>query len=306
MKRIKKMLALLLVLVLSFGLAMTTAYAADGLTITVGTASGVVGGTVTVPVTISNNPGILSAKLKFNFDSDQLELTGMANGEVFIGDTVLFEANCEAGTVILDNSTADDPVSSDGTLLTLTFQIKAEAAGSCPVTVTATQIIGSAISGIDAAVVDGEVTVVSGEGPSMEDVISKPDALPAENISFDGDTMTITPAENTPACVVLVKKADGSYERVPAVANAQGGYDFDVSAMPEGASIVVAVKGDLDNDGIIEASEAGQLKAAQLGKLATFTEFMTAVADFDGDGTIEASEAGQLKAAQLGKLKLSW
>lgn len=128
--------------------------------------------------------------------------------------------------------------------------------------------------------------------------------LPEENISFSGDTMTIAPAENTPACVVLVKNGD-TYTRVAATKNGNN-YDFDVSALPEGASIVVAVKGDLNGNGEIDSTETVQINAAQLGKLTNFDAFQKMVVDINGNGEIDSNETVQINAAQLGKIKLGW
>lgn len=298
MKHSKRLLALLLVLALSLSLAITTAVAAgDGLTITVGTVSGQAGENVTVPVTISNNPGILSAKLEFSFDSTALELTGMANGEIFTGTEVMFEPNPAKATAVLDNSTADDAVSGNGTLLTLTFKIKeSAAAGDCEVNVTVTQIVGSNFTNVTAAAVAGKVTVVASEaeGPTIDDVISKPgeSVLPADSITFSGSTMTITPTETTPACVVLIKNGD-NYSKVTATKNGDK-YDFDVSNLPEGTSIVVAVKGDANGDGGITVADyiaiARSLQPSSSNKYAALDALGGVVGDANGDGSITVAD----------------
>ena len=299
MKCIKKMLALLLVLAISVSFAVTTVFAADGLTITVGTASGKAGDTVTVPVTFSNNPGILSAKLTFGFNSDLLELTNITNGEVFTGVNVLFEANIEKGTVVFDNSTADSAVSANGALLTLTFKIRTEtAAGNYSVTVTPNQIVGSALAAITAEAVAGEITVVSGEGPSMDNVDTG--KLP------EGAQVTITEdgklnVKNDTACVVLVKQADGSYERATAVKNEQGSYDFDI---PADAEIVVAVKCDVTGDGVVNANDAFVLNRIAGGAI-TPNALQTAVGAING-GQITANDAFLANRAAGGAYTINW
>ena len=129
--------------------------------------------------------------------------------------------------------------------------------------------------------------------------------LPKENITIADGTMTIAPADNTPACMVLVKNGD-QYTRVAATKNADNTYNFNVSNLPEGASIVVAAKADLDGNGTIDAPETVQIKAAQLGNLTTFSNLQNMVADLDGNGEIDAAETVQIKAAQLGNFVLGW
>lgn len=290
MKHSKRLLALLLVLALSLSLTITTAVAAgDGLTITVGTVSGQAGETVTVPVTISNNPGILSAKLKFSFDSTALELTDMINGEIFTGTKAMFQPNLAKATAVLDNSTADDAVSGNGTLLILTFKIKeSAAAGDCEVNVTVTQIVGSSSTNVTAAAVAGKVTVTAveppAEVPSMEDVDTTklPDAAEV-TITADGKLNV----KNDAACVVLVEKADGSYEKVPAVQNPSGGYEFEI---PADAKIVVAVKGDVDGNGKVNLRDYSavvkSLLSSDNSNYSPLSVFGVAVGDVDGNNKI--------------------
>lgn len=283
MKRMKKTLALLLALAMSFSLAVTSAFAAGELTVTVGTVSGAAGDTVEVPVAVSNNPGILSTKLAFSFDSDALELTGMTKGEAF-ADARL-EANLEAGIAVLDNSTASAVVSGDVALLTLIFKIKnGTVADTYTVSVDVKQVVGESLNTIAAVAEVGSVTVTEAAAdlPSVDkdvDTSKMPETLPAENISFeksedDKTIMTINPvstkADETvtaPACVVLIKNGE-TYTKVTANANADGTYSFDVSALG-GGEIVIAVKGDTNQDGAFAADDASDIlrDVASGGKL---------------------------------------
>ena len=108
------------------------------------------------------------------------------------------------------------------------------------------------------------------------------------------------------ACVVAYTTDDGAtYTPVSAV-QADSGYNFVVPDYSENMKFVVAVKGDVNGDGILDSTDTGQVKAVQLGKIKTFTALQTLAADLDGNGTIESTEAGQIKAAQLGKIQLAW
>ena len=69
---------------------------------------------------------------------------------------------------------------------------------------------------------------------------------------------------------------------------------------------VVAVKGDVSGNGALDSDDVVQIKAAQLGKLTTFTDLQKLVSDINGDGILDSDETVQVKAAQLGKLSLAW
>ena len=104
----------------------------------------------------------------------------------------------------------------------------------------------------------------------------------------------------------MIEHADGSYTRLEAAATSDGGYDFDISDVQEGEGLVIAVKGDINLDGKLMPNEVAMIKAAQLGKLDTFTVLQNILADLNGDGKIMPNEVAMIKAAQLGKLELSW
>lgn len=308
MKRMKKTLALLLALAMSFSLTAISIFAEGKLTVAVGTVTGTTGNTVQLPVTVSNHPGIVSAKLAFSFDSKALELTGMTKGEAF-ADAML-EANLEDGIAVLDNSTADAAVSGDVTLLTLTFQIKKDAAvGTYAVSVEAKQVVGGEpVDNITAAVQAGSVTVTEAAAdlPSVEDVDTskKPETLPEENISFAKDAegktiMTIDPVSisggetvTAPACVVLIKNGE-SYTKVNATANGDGTYSFDVSELGEG-QIVVATKGDANGDGIVDVTDyttiARSLLQSSNGRYQALEGCDAMAADADGNGAVDVTD----------------
>ena len=77
-----------------------------------------------------------------------------------------------------------------------------------------------------------------------------PVAAVTSEISSDGTATLHVTAANP--CVVIVKKADGTYERLEAVDNGNGGYDFIQAGYTETMEFVVAVKGDYDGDGAFQ------------------------------------------------------
>ncbi len=100
---------------------------------------------------------------------------------------------------------------------------------------------------------------------------SIPQVLPEEKIEITGENSgtpiaTVTSEiENGTAilhvtaanpCVVVVEKADGTYERLTAVQNADGSYDFSQEGYTEGMKFHVLLKGDADGNGQVTTDDA--------------------------------------------------
>lgn len=88
------------------------------ITIAGGTASGVPGGQVTVPVRIKNNSGIAGFALAISYDESALNLSGISAGELL--DEGMFEFQSDNGVAIWANI---ENKSEDGVLLYLTFDV---------------------------------------------------------------------------------------------------------------------------------------------------------------------------------------
>ena len=141
------------------------------------------------------------------------------------------------------------------------------------------------------------------DGPTMDDVdITRlPDSAEV-TVSEEG----ILNVKNDVACVVLVKKADGTYEKVTTTGgSAENGYNFDVSTLPEGASIVVAVKGDVTGDGTIDANDAFILNRIAAGAYPA-NELQNSVGMVTGGETITANDAFIANRVAAGAYNLNW
>ena len=133
---------------------------------TVGSISGKPGDTVTVPIRISENPGIIAARLKISYDSDALTLTNVTDGGILgeyeFGDTL----TANPYIVSWSNGTAQTDYSANGDLVYLTFKIAENAtAGTLPVTVSydAEEIYNKAFENITFAMNPGIITVEESE-----------------------------------------------------------------------------------------------------------------------------------------------
>ena len=129
---------------------------------------------------------------------------------------------------------------------------------------------------------------------------------PGSGWVLDGTTLNSFTVSSTSdkACIVLVRAADGSYTRLAAT-NSGTTHRYSTALQAED-KLVVAVKGDINGDGVLSGAETTQIKAAQLGRLTTFTDLQDILADLNGDGVLRGAEVTQVKAAQLGLLTLGW
>lgn len=125
--------------------------------ISVGTVDGKAGQTVTVPVSISGNPGIAGYSLKVDFDTNALTLNSMTVGSLITGNGT-FSVNNEAHIV---NWYTVDNMTGNGELLKLSFTVKEGAAeGTIPVSVSLNDGLDSNLSNEDGIAVP--VTISSG------------------------------------------------------------------------------------------------------------------------------------------------
>lgn len=136
--------------------------------------------------------------------------------------------------------------------------------------------------------------------------------------SADAPTITVTApaagwklgAENTftvasdddVACVVLVKKADGTYQKLTATTGENGKHSF-TATLAADDSIVVALKGDVSGDGVITAAEARKLLGASSGKV-TLTDIEKLRSGSAGEPT--AAEARKVLGVSSGKTAFDW
>ncbi len=126
----KKLLALCLTVLLVVAMVPVFAVSADATpAITVSNAEGFNGDTVTVKVTLVDNPGIISAKIKVAYDAEVLELTASAAGSAYAGSNTTFSKTLSANPYVMNwsDGLAEENYT-DTDFATFTFKIKDGAA----------------------------------------------------------------------------------------------------------------------------------------------------------------------------------
>ena len=105
------------------------------------------------------------------------------------------------------------------------------------------------------------------------------------------------------SCAVLFTTDGENYTRLTGTAG-DNGYRFTVDVTQK-MTIVVALKGDVNLDGVLKNQDVTMAKAANLGKR-TLSTLQEMVADVTGDGVFKNQDITKFKAALLGKTTLNW
>ena len=119
--------------------------------------------------------------------------------------------------------------------------------------------------------------------------------------TYSGETTFTVSCDNT--CAVLYTADGENYTRLTGTAE-DNGYSFTVD-VTQNMTIVVALKGDVNLDGVLKNQDVTMAKAANLGKR-TLSTLQEMVADVTGDGVFKNQDITKFKAALLGKTTLSW
>ena len=154
--RIIAVIGLIFVLIMTIAGGKTRVQAA-GAALSVSSVSAEKGGTVTVNVSLSNNPGIWGIKVKAEYDSSVLQLKSISNGNVFQSSEVMCN---EAKGIYIANSSDFNNVTGNGTLFTIEFKVLDGAdAASCNVSVKSEKVQNVDGSDVDVSGGSGKVTV---------------------------------------------------------------------------------------------------------------------------------------------------
>lgn len=167
---LKLSVSLLVVFSMLFSLTLAalnvSAVENDVLGITVETVDAEQGENVFVKVDITNNPGIIALKLNLSYDPAALTLVGAVDGEL-IGDALFTNAYANPFTMTWNEGDAEVNNTSTGTLVTLEFQVKEDAAAGATVVTVETGIANDCINydlnPVDVDVIPGAVNVAEPE-----------------------------------------------------------------------------------------------------------------------------------------------
>ncbi len=136
---INRPVSLFLAFLIVIATGMPIAVAVSQPTIIVGSVEGNPGDTISVQITVENNPGIIALRIFVEYDAKVLQLTDVQDGTVFSTGKSTFNNHLEAipFTMLWEDGASKVNYTSNGTLVTLTFTVLESAkGGNSSVTVT--------------------------------------------------------------------------------------------------------------------------------------------------------------------------
>lgn len=114
----------------------------------------------------------------------------------------------------------------------------------------------------DGTTVDGVTTFKAGTSADAPEIKV---TAPAAGWKLDAENTFTVASDNDVACVVLVKKADGTYQKLTATTGENGKHSF-TATLAADDSIVVMLNGDMNGDGVVNASDATLVSRACLSE----------------------------------------
>ena len=221
----RRVISALLSFVLLFSLLPVSVFAADSdgtqtAAVSVDTVSAAPGSTVQVAVRVKDNPGILGAKLTFEYD-DGLTLIDAKAGEAFSALTMTkpgrFESPC---AFVWDGQEIGDEDVRDGVILTLTFEVASDSTGyehrTIRVSCGSNDFVDRDLQPMRIDLTDGGVSVISyipGD-VNMDGEVLPVDIVQARRYLAGGYSQNIyvpaidvnADAELTPVDIILIRR----------------------------------------------------------------------------------------------------
>lgn len=117
---------------------------AEGAVITAKTAWGMPGNQAKVVLTMENNPGIVGMTLQLKLNDSVMSVTSAENGTAVNGANIRFTPPASGSNYIWTGTEVGADEISDGTLLTLTLDVKADAKlGEYPIEISCTDAVNN-------------------------------------------------------------------------------------------------------------------------------------------------------------------
>ncbi|THF76233.1 S-layer homology domain-containing protein [Cohnella fermenti] len=207
-------------------------------TVTVGSANGVAGENVTVPVVLSeSSDGVASYGIRIDFDTNVLEAQSV-QGES--GDYFSSIINNNSGYVQAawaDASGGDEPLDAGSRLFLLTFTIKEDvASGDSPLTVAEEDLLSFTLTDASAielekTLVEGKITVMQSEPTSWTYSIA-----PIENQTLTALTVGYAAGAEETKTIAVIRTGTGTLTNVTTVLGGTNADDFTVT-QPESTTL---------------------------------------------------------------------
>ena len=303
-KPISFLLAIIL-LFLSIGIAPTVLAAGATTEIKFGEVEGKVGDEVTVPVTISNNPGISIFFFVVKYDVEGLTFVSADEGEILTSGTFTPVNDSVNGELSLPWFTVDGDIAEDGVLMNLTFRINESAKGDFELTVRyLPQDIANAMSTqVDCTVMNGKISTgstVKGTVTSFGEA-TEPVTLRLLENGTEIDKVTSTDGTYSFSSV-----SPGTYTiEVSKLNHATRTYEITVAREDITEALKIHLKGDIDGNGRVNTTDVNRA-FAHVRKTNFLTGYELTCADVIGtDGKVNTTDVNRI-FAHVRKTNLLW
>jgi hypothetical protein len=240
------------------------AFAAGPPTITAGTASGKPGETVSIPLSISNNSGIIALYCSINYDDTQLKLTRVTNGSVLTDPAHSGALTSNPYRLCFDMSLSSSNNINNGVFATLEFEIlpAAEPGGKAiSISYNPNEIYDFAQKNVFFELLNGKITVLSEDADASQ---ANNSTEPSNNTTGTWDKIVIDDAVAKEKNITTGKVGEGMIVR--------GDDLHDVSMTIQNGTKYAVIEIDTDRTEVLFKEEGGKVQG---------------YIDADGDGTFE-------------------
>ncbi len=302
----KKIGCLILTAVLIFTTILALpVYATGNTSVDFGQVEGKRGEEVTIPVTISDNPGISTFRFRVSYDTDDLQFVSVEKTSITENGTITSQVDLENNNVTFLWFQAENQADGDGVIANLKFKILDTAKGDYPLTVTylSEDLLDEDSTPIPYTVTDGKITVkgvtVSGNivsfGESSESVTLK---------LLDGTT-EIDQVITTNGSYAFESVLPGNYTiQVSKADHVTRKYDITVADMELAQDVKIHLLGDITGDGSITTVDAMRVNSHAKG-VNLLTDYLFLCGDITNDGSITTVDAMRVNSHAKG-VNLLW
>lgn len=293
-KPIYFLLALIL-LFSSIGMASTALAAGTTTEIKFGEVKGKNGDEVTVPVTISNNPGISTFFFVVEYDAENLMFVSADKGEILTSGTFTPVNDSKKGKISLPWFTTDGDITENGVIMNLTFKICETANGDYDLTVRylSQDISNETYMQVDCNVTNGKISTgstVSGTVTSFGEA-TEPVILRLLKSGTEIDKVTSTDGTYSFSSV-----SPGTYAiEVSKLNHATRIYEITVKHENITDALKIHLKGDLNGDGKVNVVDVAKANA-HAKKTVNIEDYELLCADINGDGKVNVVDVAKMNA----------
>ena len=229
MSNLKKKLAVLFAAMLAAGTIWVGGVSAASPVLSVSSEEAGVGETVTVTVSISQNPGINWSSFYVQYDHVKLQLVGAQNGEVMNSWDSYDTSQADGSYLVTTHTSTTKNTSKDGTMAILSFKVLSGAAGDkCVVSLSPKECYtdsGSSIDPVPVVTYDGSITVSASHSDS-DGSLTDVQEPSSPGTSGNGSSSNSGASEDA-------GQENGDYEpQIPSSADDTGDYDWNHDSDP--------------------------------------------------------------------------